>query len=180
MKNLNKDSSDKCPHTNIKRDRRFLVCRDCGLILDENIDFIDNVAVDQDSQLQYERNIRVRDSKAKQDPLIKKKYDRLKVLEVWYKDSQTNFTEQRNTIEFLKSYGINIDPVKFQNIKKRYLKYNRKHRKTYQNMVIVFLAIVWMEIKETTNVRIEQFIKACQELSHKINKKMLNNAMLKV
>jgi hypothetical protein len=47
-------------------------------------------------------------------------------------------------------------------------------------MVIIFLAIIWMEIKETTNVRIEDFIKACKELGHKINKKMLNNAMLKV
>jgi hypothetical protein len=37
-----------------------------------------------------------------------------------------------------------------------------------------------MEIKETTNVRVEDFIKAAKELGHKINKKMLNNAMLKV
>jgi hypothetical protein len=37
-----------------------------------------------------------------------------------------------------------------------------------------------MEIKETTNVRIEDFIKSAKELGHKINKKMLNNAMLKV
>jgi hypothetical protein len=47
-------------------------------------------------------------------------------------------------------------------------------------MVIIFLAIVWMAIKDTTNVRVEQFITAAQELGHKINKKMLNNAMQKV
>jgi hypothetical protein len=47
-------------------------------------------------------------------------------------------------------------------------------------MVIIFLAIVWMEIKDTTNVRIEQFIRVSREFGHKINKKMLNNAMLKV
>jgi hypothetical protein len=47
-------------------------------------------------------------------------------------------------------------------------------------MVIIFLAIVWMEIKDTTNVRIEEFIEVANQLGHKINKKMLNNAMLKV
>jgi len=47
-------------------------------------------------------------------------------------------------------------------------------------MVIIFLAIVWIEIKDTTNVRIEEYIKVARELGHKINKKMLNNAMLKV
>jgi len=47
-------------------------------------------------------------------------------------------------------------------------------------MVIIFLAIIWIEIKETTNVRVEDFIKTSKELGHKINKKMLNNAMLKV
>ncbi|TFF86309.1 MAG: hypothetical protein EU517_00570 [Promethearchaeota archaeon] len=47
-------------------------------------------------------------------------------------------------------------------------------------MVIIFLAIVWMAIKDTTHVRVEQFIQAAKELGHKINKKMLNNAMHKV
>ncbi|MEJ2248705.1 MAG: hypothetical protein P8Y97_03485 [Candidatus Lokiarchaeota archaeon] len=70
--------------------------------------------------------------------------------------------------------------MKYSEIKDRYLKYNRIHRKTYQNMVIIFLAIVWMEIKDTTNVRIEEFIDAANQLGHKINKKMLNNAMLKI
>ena len=82
----------------------------------------------------------------------------------------------------LKSHGIglNIDNVKYQEIKDRYLRYNKYHRHNYQNMVIIFLAIVWIEIKDTTNVRIEEFIKVSRELGHKINKKMLNNAMLKV
>ncbi|TFF89894.1 MAG: hypothetical protein EU548_05770 [Promethearchaeota archaeon] len=37
-----------------------------------------------------------------------------------------------------------------------------------------------MEIKDTTNVRLEEYIEVCNELGHKINKKMLNNAMLKI
>ena len=173
----------KCKHTNVKRESGFLVCQDCGIVLDENIDFVDTVAIDdhyKESQLDYERNIRVRDSKAKQDPIIKQQYDRIQTLEKWYRDYQTSFSEQRKTIELLKSYGINMDPTKYEAIKKRYLKYNRNHRKSYQNMVIIFLAVVWMEIKDTTNIRIERFIEISNELGHKINKKMLNNAMLKI
>ncbi len=173
----------ECEHKNVKRDSGFLVCQDCGIVLDDNIDFVDTIPIDdhyKESQLDYERNIRVRNSKAKQDPFIKQQYDRIQTLEKWYRDYQTSFLEQRKTIEFLKSYGINIDHVKYEAIKKRYLRYNRNHRKTYQNMVIIFLAIVWMEIKDTTNIRIERFIEISNELGHKINKKMLNNAMLKV
>jgi len=82
----------------------------------------------------------------------------------------------------LKSYGIglNINNTKYTEIKDKYLRYNKYHRQTYENMVIIFLAIIWMEIKETTNIRVEDFIKTSKELGHKINKKMLNNAMLKV
>lgn len=166
----------------MKREAGFLVCQDCGIVLDENIDFVDSIGTDdhyKESQLDYERNIRIRDSKAKQDPLIKQQYDRLQTLEIWYRDYQASFTEQKKTIEFLKNY-VNIDQVKYEAIKKRYLRYNRKHRKSYQNMVIIFLAMVWMEIKDTTNIRIERFIDICNELGHKINKKMLNNAMLKI
>ena len=173
----------KCEHKNVKRDSGYLVCRDCGIVLEDNIDFVDTIPIDdhyKESQLAYERNIRVRDSKAKQDPLIKQQYDRLQTLEKWYRDYETSFTEQRKTIEFLKSYGINTDTAKYEAIKKRYLKYNRNHRKSYQNMVIIFLAIVWMELKDTTNIRIERFIEISNELGHKINKKMLNNAMLKI
>ena len=182
MKNSKRENSNNvCPHTNIKREGRFLVCKDCGLILDETIEFEKAINGQfKESQQDYERNIRIKDSKALQDPMIKQQYDRISTLEKWYRDYETSFTEQRKTIEFLRSYGINIDQVKFQAIKKRYLKYNRKHRRTYQNMVIIFLAIVWIEIKETTNVRIERYIEVCNELGHKINKKMLNNAMLKV
>jgi len=117
-----------------------------------------------------------------QDPKVKQKYDKIKTLNKWFQDYQSNFTEQKKTIELLKSYGIglNIDSVKYKEIKDRYLKYNKYHRITYQNMVIIFLAIVWMAIKDTTNIRLEQFIDAAQELGHKINKKMLNNAMHKV
>ncbi len=185
MKNPNQENHEisKCQHTNVKRDSGFLVCQDCGIVLDENIDFVDIIPIDdhyKESQSDYERNIRVRDSKAKQDPLIKQQYDRIQTLEKWYRDYQTSFTEQRKTIELLKSYGINTDKIKYEAIKKRYLRYNRNHRKSYQNMVIIFLAIVWMEIKDTTNIRIERFIEISNKLGHKINKKMLNNAMLKI
>jgi len=184
LKNPNKKNNDvsECKHHNVKREAGFLVCQDCGIVLDENIDFVDSIGTDdhyKESQLDYERNIRIRDSKAKQDPLIKQQYDRLQTLEIWYRDYQASFTEQKKTIEFLKNY-VNIDQVKYEAIKKRYLRYNRKHRKSYQNMVIIFLAMVWMEIKDTTNIRIERFIDICNELGHKINKKMLNNAMLKI
>ena len=135
-----------------------------------------------DSQLDYERRIRKSDSRAMQNPKVKQKYDKIKTLNKWYQDYQSSFAEQKKTIELLKSYGIglNIDNVKYKEIKDRYLKYNKYHRHTYQNMVIIFLAIVWMAIKDTTNIRVEQFINAAQELGHKINKKMLNNAMHKV
>ena len=187
MKNQNRDSSaNECRHEKVKRDGGYLVCENCGLILDENVDFIEEIPISNfkynDSQLNYERHIRSRDSKAKQDPIIKQKYDKIQTLEKWYRNYETSFTEQKRTIELLKSYGIglNIDKTKFQDIKKRYLTYLRKHRQTYQNMVIIFLAIVWLGIKDTTNIRVERYIKVCNELGHKINKKMLNNAMLKV
>lgn len=184
MKNLKQENLDECSHENVKRDGGFFVCQDCGLILDENVDIAtsDEKYKGSSSQLDYERNLRIRNSKAKQDPIIKQKYDKIKTLERWYRDYQSSFTEQKHTIELLKSYliGLNIDQVKYQQIKKRYLKYNKNHRKTYQNMVIIFLAIVWMEIKETTNIRIEKFIEVCNELGHKINKKMLNHAFEKV
>jgi len=172
-----------CQHKNIKKDAGFYVCQDCGLILDENVVFEGNLYFsDSDSQRDYERRIRISDSKALQDPIIKEKYERIKTLEKWFRDYESDFTEQKKTIDLLKSYGIglNIDSIKYQTVKDRYLKYNKYHRHTYQNMVIIFLAIVWMEIKDTTNIRIESFIKASRELGHKVNKKMLNNAMLKV
>ena len=174
-----------CSHKNIKKDSGFFVCQDCGLIMEENLAFEETVPTSDfftDSQRNYERRIRVSDSKALQDPVIKEKYDRLKTLEKWFRDYESDFTAQKKTIELLKGHGIglNIDNVKYKEIKDRYLKYNKYHRHNYQNMVIIFLAIVWMEIKDTTNIRIEEFIKVSKELGKKTNKKMLNNAMLKV
>jgi len=179
----NNPEISSCQHKNIKKDAGFYVCQDCGLILDENVVFEGDLYFgDSDSQRDYERRIRISDSKALQDPIIKEKYERIKTLEKWFRDYESDFTEQKKTIELLKSYriGLNIDSIKYQTVKDRYLKYNKYHRHTYQNMVIIFLAIVWMEIKDTTNIRIEEFIKASRELGHKVNKKMLNNAMLKV
>ena len=183
MNNPQNSDVSKCGHKNLKKSGGYIVCQDCGVVLDENIDFADDIPMDdryKEAQLDYERNIKIKDSKAKQDPIIKQKYERLALLEKWYRDYETSFTEQRKTIAFLKSYGLNIDNVKYEAIKNRYLRYNRNHRKTYQNMVIIFLAIIWMEIKDTTNIRIEKFIIISNELGHKVNKKMLNNATLKI
>ena len=187
MKNKKKVVSEisDCPHKNIKQDSGFIVCQDCGLIMEDKLAFADTMSTSdffKESQRDYERRIKVSDSKALQDPIIKEKYERIKTLEKWFRDYETDFTEQKKTIELLKSHGIglNINNVKYQEIKDRYLRYNKYHRHNYQNMVIIFLAIVWIEIKDTTNIRIEEFIKCSRELGHKINKKMLNNAMLKV
>jgi transcription initiation factor TFIIIB Brf1 subunit/transcription initiation factor TFIIB len=182
--NNKKNEKIPCLHENLKQDGGYMVCRDCGLVIDEGPDFDSQLPSTfySDSQLDYERKIRTRDSRAIQDPVIKQKYDRLKTLNKWFRDYHTNFSEQKKAIELLKGYGIglNINDVKLQQIKDRYMRYNKYHRQTYQNMIIIFLAIVWLEIKDTTKVRVEQFIGACQELGHKINKKMLSNAMAKV
>lgn len=181
-KNDNANFELDCPHDRVKQEGGYVVCLDCGEVLEEEIAFNKDIIVDSDFQRDYERNIRRNDTKAKQDPHIKYKYDKIRMLERWFKDYESSFTEQKKTIELLKSYGIgmNIDDAKLAEIKRRYIKYNKNHRRTYQNMVIIFLAIVWMEIKDKTNVRIERYIEACNELGHKVNKKMLNNAMIKV
>ena len=175
----------ECSHKNVKQDSGFIVCQDCGLIMEDDLAFENTSSTSDfftDSQRDYERRIRISDSKALQDPVIKEKYNRIKTLEKWFRDYESDFTEQKKTIDLLKSHGIglNIDNVKYLAIKDRYLKYNKYHRHNYQNMVIIFLTIVWLEIKDTTHKRIEEFIKVSRELGHKINKKMLNNAMLKI
>ncbi|MBY8983087.1 MAG: hypothetical protein KGD57_09070 [Candidatus Lokiarchaeota archaeon] len=174
-----------CPHNNIGHDEGYNVCQDCGLVLNESIYFSNDSYSNESffqTQRDYERNIRIKDSKAIQNPKIKQKYDKIQIIDKWFKDSKTSFSEQKKTIELLKSYkiGLNIDQIKIQEIKDRYIRYNRKFKKSYQNMVIIFLAIVWMEIKDITNIRLEEYITISNELGHKINKKMLNNAMLKV
>ncbi|MBN1800532.1 MAG: hypothetical protein JW891_03450 [Candidatus Lokiarchaeota archaeon] len=179
-----KKKSRECTHENTRLDGGYLVCQDCGIVLDENLAFekYNPVSEFSDSQRDYEISIRRRDSRATQDPKIKEQYNKILTLEKWFKDSKSTFSEQKRLIELLKGYkiGLNIDNVKYQEIKDRYLKYNKNHKKPYQNMVIIFLAIIWMEVKDTTNIRIERFIDACNELGHKVNKKMLNNAMLKI
>ena len=183
MNNTNKEIAE-CEHKNIKLEGGYYVCQDCGLIDKDQIAFEKASSPDfySETQLDYERKIKISDSRATQDPKMKARYEQIKTLSKWFKDSQSSFNEQKKTISMLKSYGIglNIDKAKYNEIKDKYLRYNKYHRQTYENMVIIFLAIIWMEIKETTNVRIEDFIKASKELGHKINKKMLNNAMLKV
>jgi transcription initiation factor TFIIIB Brf1 subunit/transcription initiation factor TFIIB len=184
MNEKNELESPICTHQNLMQDGPYIVCKDCGLIVDEGLEFETSSSASfySDSQQAYERKIRVGDSRATQDPKIKQKYEKLKTLDKWFRDYHTNFSEQKKTIDLLKSYGVglNIDNVKYQHIKEKYLRYNKYHRQTYQNMIIIFLAIVWMEIKDTTNIRVEEFIAASRELGHKINKKMLNNAMEKI
>jgi hypothetical protein len=188
-----------CLHKNMKRGKGHYHCQDCGKRLsikeyyklkkakesppEQDLTFEKPVNdFYSESQIDYERKIRFGDSKALQDPVIKEKYDRLKTLEKWFRDYESDFTEQKKTIELLKGHGIglNIDNVKYREIRDIYLRYNKYHRHNYQNMVIIFLAIIWMEIKDTTNVRIDEFIEVSKELGHKINKKMITNAMLKV
>ena len=177
--------NSKCPHKNVKQEGGELVCKDCGLILEEKLtsEYLNSYGgYNSDSQRDYEKRIRTGDSKALQDPIIREKYERIKTLEKWFRDYQSDFTEQKKTIDLLKGHGIglNIDNVRYRDIKDRYLRYNKYHRHTYQNMVIIFLAIIWLDIKDTTNIRIEEFIAVSKELGHKINKKMLSNAMAKV
>jgi transcription initiation factor TFIIIB Brf1 subunit/transcription initiation factor TFIIB len=183
-RNKNSVETTECEHKNVRQEGGFFVCQDCGLIVEDQIAFERTPTPEfySDSQLEYERKIRIGDSKAIQDPETRKRYEQIKTLNKWFQDSQSSFTEQKKTISMLKSYGIglNIDHTKYSEIKEKYLRYNKYHRQTYENMVIIFLAIIWMEIKETTNVRVEDYIKTAKELGHKINKKMLNNAMLKV
>jgi len=183
LNNSNKKISD-CEHKNLKQVGGYFVCQDCGLIDKDQIAFEKVPLHDfySESHLDYERKLRISDSRAIQDPKTKARFEQIKTLSKWFKDSQSSFTEQKKTISMLKSYGIglSIDKAKYNQIKSRYLRYLKYHRQTYENMVIIFLAIIWMEIKETTNVRIESFIKASKELGHKINKKMISNAMLKV
>ena len=188
-----------CPHRNIKKTKGHYHCQDCGkrfslkayykfkktddVPLEQNLNFEKPTSnFYSDSQIDYERRIKVGDSKALQDPVIKEKYERLKTLEKWFRDYQSDFTAQKKSIDLLKSHGIGltIDDVKYREIRDLYLRYNKNHRHNYQNMVIIFLAIIWLEIKDTTNTRIDEFIKVSKELGHKINKKMITNAMLKV
>ncbi|MFX1596870.1 MAG: hypothetical protein ACFFBK_12500, partial [Promethearchaeota archaeon] len=122
-KNLKSEISE-CPHKNIKQDSGFIVCRDCGLIMEDNLAFESTASTSEyytDSQRDYERRIRISDSKALQDPKVKEKYDRIKTLEKWFRDYESDFTEQKKTIELLKGHGIglNIDNVKYQEIKDR-------------------------------------------------------------
>ena len=183
MNKTNKEIAE-CEHKNLKLEGGYYVCQNCGLIDKDKIAFENAPSPDfySESQIDYERKIRISDSRATQDPKTKARFEQIKTLSKWFKDSQSSFTEQKKTISMLKSNGIglNIDTVKYTEIRDKYVRYNKYHRQTYENMVIIFLAITWMEIKETTNVRIEDFIKTSKDLGHKINKKMLNNAMLKV
>jgi len=152
LNSTNKEIAE-CKHKNIKLEGGYYVCQDCGLIDKDQIAFEKASSPNfySESQLDYERKIRISDSRATQDPKTKARFEQIKTLSKWFKDSQSSFAEQKKTISMLKSYGIglNIDKAKYNEIKGKYLRYNKYHRQTYENMVIIFLAIIWMEIKET-------------------------------
>ena len=179
-----KRESISCPHKNLLRDKGHIVCKDCGLVLGEDITILkDNIQYSNELENQqrvYEYRIKKLDKAALQDPIIKQKYDRIKKLGKWYKDSKTSFARQKSEIDLLRGYNIQIDSVQFESIKRKYLSYLKNFRKPFQNMILIFLAIIWAEIKNSTNIRIERYIEICNELGHKINKKMLNNALIKV
>ncbi len=182
--NLVKKDATSCSHKNLLRDRGHIVCKDCGLILSEDITILkDNFPYSSELENQqriYEYRIKKLDKAALQDPIIKLKYDKIKKLGKWYKDSKTNFTRQKSEIDLLKNHNIQIDSVQFESIKKKYLTYLKNFKKPFQNMILIFFAIIWDEIKDSTNIRIERYLEICNEIGHKINKKMLNNAVIKV
>ena len=91
-KNSDSEISD-CSHKNVKQDSGFIVCQDCGLIMEDNLAFEDTVSTSEfydDSQRDYERRIRAGNSKALQDPVIKEKYERIKTLERWFRDYESD------------------------------------------------------------------------------------------
>ena len=115
MNSTNKEIAE-CKHKNIKLESGYYVCQDCGLIDKDQIAFEKASSPDfySESQLDYERKIRISDSRATQDPKTKARFEQIKTLSKWFKDSQSSFAEQKKTISMLKSYGIglNIDKAK--------------------------------------------------------------------
>jgi len=182
--NLVDHDSSSCSHKNLMRNRGYIVCKDCGLTLGEDISILkDNLPYSielENRQRIYEGRIQKLDKAALQNPIVKQKYAKIKKLGKWYKDSKTSFARQKNEIDLIKGYNIRIDSHQFESIKRKYLSYLKNFKQPFQNMVLIFLAIIWDEIKDTTNIRIDRYIEICIELGHKINKKMLNNALIKV
>ena len=84
MKSNKKESKKDtdCQHKNLRQEGGFFVCQDCGLIEKDQIAFekIPAPAFYSDSQIEYERKIRVNDSKAIQDPETRKRYEQIKTL----------------------------------------------------------------------------------------------------
>ena len=86
--------NSNCSHKNVKQEGGELVCQDCGLILEEKLasDYFESFGdYYSDSQRDYERRIRVSDSKALQDPIIREKYERIKTLEKWFRGELVGF-----------------------------------------------------------------------------------------
>ena len=64
-KNVNHNSETSiCTHQNLMQDGPYIVCKDCGLIVDEGLEFETSSSASfySDSQQAYERKIRVSDA----------------------------------------------------------------------------------------------------------------------
>ena len=95
--------NSKCPHKNVKQEGGELVCKDCGLILEEKLasEYLNSYGgYNSDSQRDYEKRIRTGDSKALQDPIIREKYERIKTLvrERKIEDAQKLYFEQQSKL----------------------------------------------------------------------------------
>ena len=83
--NDNKNSSAKeseCEHKNLRQEGGFFVCQDCGLTEKDQIAF-EKTPIQEfysDSQLEYERKIRISDSKAIQNPVTRRRYEQINTL----------------------------------------------------------------------------------------------------
>ena len=72
----------KCEHKNTKTEGGYIVCRDCGIVLGDDLEFegVSPINEYSDSQREYESAIRRRDSRSKQYPKIKKHYNKILTL----------------------------------------------------------------------------------------------------
>ena len=67
------DKTSECSHDNVQEDGGYLVCQECGMVIEDKMAFERPITSNDysESQRDYERKIKIRDSKAKQDPKIK-------------------------------------------------------------------------------------------------------------
>ena len=95
-----------CSHKNIKQEGGFFVCQDCGLIEKDQIAF-ERTPIPEfysNSQLEYERKIRVSDSKAIQDPETRRRYEQIKTLNKWLEEESAQTLDHAKVIP-VESFG---------------------------------------------------------------------------